>query len=276
MRRIPFNLHLALGCWLLAFCCWLTAADVSAEPDDRQKKQALLDSGAMPDALPNSLWPQQPLPSEEETVHQTLHFIGTSTRQGIDVSHYQGKIDWHKVAMTGEVSYVFIKATEGGTLVDDCYRTNLAGARRAGLKVGIYHFFSPTVPVSQQLANLFSNVNKKEIDLIPIIDVEHRGKLSQKEFNLRLKDFLKQVERHYRARPIIYTGQNFYNKWLSGTFSKYKFMIAKYDTEIPYLVDDVPFVMWQYTATGRINGIRGNVDRSRFMDNYDLSDILLK
>ncbi len=270
MKHIPLHYFFILAFGLMSLCPGVYAAD---EPDKKNQRQ--IDDCPMPDAMPNSLTPQTTLTGGEDGIaHQTLHFL-SSGKQGIDVSHYQGHIDWHKVAMTGEVHYVYIKATEGGTLVDDRYRTNLAGARRAGLHVGVYHFFSPTVPVSQQLANFFSNVNKKEIDLIPIIDVEHRGRLSAKEFNLRLKSFLNQVERHYRVQPIIYTGQNFYNKYLSGAFSKYRYMIAKYDTEIPYLVNDAPFLMWQYTATGRISGIKGNVDRSRFMDNYSISDILM-
>ena len=229
-----------------------------------------------PDALPAALTPQVPLAPDAGTTHQTLHFVGASSRGGIDVSHYQGKIDWKQVARSGEVFYVYVKATEGSGLVDNTFRTNLQGARAAGLRVGIYHFFSPTAPVDQQFSNLKSNVRLDDMDLIPIIDVEHRGKASHADFCARLRKFLGMVERHYGVKPIIYTGQNFYNKYLSGQFSNYRYMIAKYDSEIPYLVDDAPFVMWQYSATGRIAGIRGNVDRSCFMDHYDMNDILIK
>lgn len=254
----------------------------AAQPVRKSKKAEAAQLAQMdddlphPDPLPTPLNPQRPLAPEGGPVHQSLHFRGASNRKGIDVSHYQGKIDWRQVARSGNVTYVYIKATEGASLVDNTYRTNLAGARAAGLKVGIYHFYSPTAAIDQQLRNLTQNVDLRQMDLIPIIDVEHRGKASHADFCSRLRRFLQQVERHYGVQPIIYTGQNFYNKHLSGTFANYRYMIAKYDTEIPYLVDDAPFLMWQYSATGRLAGIRGNVDFSCFMDNYDLNDILLR
>ena len=76
-------------------------------------------------------------------------------------------------------------------------------------------------------------------------------------------------------RPIIYTSRDFYNKYLAGPFTGYMYMIARYHEEVPELVDDAAFVMWQYTQSGRVRGIRGNVDRSCFMDNYGLKDILM-
>jgi len=83
------------------------------------------------------------------------------------------------------------------------------------------------------------------------------------------------VERHYGIQPLIYSGQNFYNKYLTS-FSGYRFMIAKYSSESPILKVEPRFMMWQYSATGRIPGIKGNVDRSCFMDHYDVRDILIK
>lgn len=266
--------------WLLLS---IMATDVwPAPPVKRTRqpvKQALVSNDPdlpQPDPLPPSLVPQVPLAPDHGTVHQSLHFVGASKRRGIDVSHYQGNIDWRQVARSGDVYYVYIKATEGSSLIDNTYRTNLHGARAAGLRVGIYHFYSPTAPIDQQFNNLKANVNLADMDLIPIIDVEHRGKSGHAEFCSRLRKFLSMVERHYGVQPIIYTGQNFYNKYLSGNFSSYRYMIAKYDAEIPNLIDDAPFLMWQYSATGRVPGIKGNVDRSCFMDNYDLNDILLR
>ncbi|MBO4907376.1 MAG: glycosyl hydrolase family 25 [Bacteroidaceae bacterium] len=208
--------------------------------------------------------------------HQHEHHVGLSTDLGIDVSHYQGNINWQEVARSGEVRFVYIKATEGGSLVDNTYRTNLAGAKRAGLKVGVYHFFSPRVPVPDQVRNFTQNVNLRDMDLIPIIDVEHIKGVTKEQLCARLKRFLEQVERHYGVRPILYSYARFYNNYLAQDFSHYKFMIARYHTDIPELVNDVPFVMWQYTNVGRVPGIRGDVDRSRFMDNYGITDILLR
>ena len=229
-----------------------------------------------PDALPASLTPQQPLaddlPLDAEAVRHTVN----QQLQGIDVSHYQGRIDWRQVARSGEVSYVYIKATEGEKLIDDNYRQNLLGARRAGLRVGSYHFFRPNASVQLQFQNFAQTVNIQEQDLIPIIDIESRGKMSLPVFQRNLRQFLDKVERHYGVRPILYTSRDFYNKYLSGPFTNYKYMIARYHPDVPELCDNAAFVMWQYSATGRLPGISHHVDRSCFMDNYTLSDILLK
>lgn len=226
-----------------------------------------------PDLLPQPLRPHRIV--EAITEARRHHINGNEKRFGIDVSHYQGRINWDVVATDPNVSYAYLKATEGAGYLDDTYLYNLREARRTGVKVGCYHFFSPTASVMAQLKNFTSNVDLKGHDLIPIIDVETRGRSSLKDFCARLQTFLAGVEKHYGVKPIIYTSSNFYNKYLAGRFMDYKYMIARYHDEVPELTDDIRFVMWQFTASGRINGIRTAVDRSRFMDDYDLSDILL-
>lgn len=199
----------------------------------------------------------------------------TENRYGIDVSRYQGRIDWQTVKNDKNAGYVYLKATEGASLIDNTYYYNLKEARKAGLKVGCYHFFSPTIDPEVQFNNFSKVVELKEQDLIPIIDVETRGKGSLTSFRSRLTKFLRMVEEHYGIRPIIYTSCNFYNDYLAGGYTDYKYMIARYKDEVPQLTDNIKFVMWQFTANGRIDGIKGPVDRSRFMDDYHLGDILL-
>lgn len=203
------------------------------------------------------------------------HHVSNEERCGIDVSRYQGKIDWQTVKTDKNVCYAYLKATEGTSLVDITYRYNLAEARKAGIKVGCYHFFSPTADPEVQFKNFKDAVKLNEQDLIPIVDVEIIGKGKVSHFCKRLTRFLHLVEKHYGVKPIIYTSSNFYNKYLAGKYTDYKYMIARYADEIPELTDDIRFVMWQFTANGRINGINGPVDRSRFMDDYHLGDILL-
>ena len=159
--------------------------------------------------------------------------------------------------------------------MDDTYITNIQGARKAGLKVGCYHFYRPNVSPQLQFQNMVSVVSLRHQDLIPIIDVEIRGRDLLPYFQQNLRNFLNMVEQHYRVKPILYTSRDFYNKHLSGPFSDYKYMIARYAAEVPDLCDNAPFVMWQYSASGRVPGIRGNVDRSCFIDNYTLKDIML-
>ena len=230
-----------------------------------------------PDALERPLQSERAMSHPQDIVisHRRRHH--TMGKRGIDVSHYQHQINWDAVAEDANVNYVYIKATENVGLVDDMFQANLRGARRAGIPVGCYHFFSPTAAPMAQLKNLTTTVpNLRDHDLVPMIDVEVRGKASPADMRHRLKQFLKGVEEYYGVKPIIYTGQNFYNKYLSGYFDEYLFMIAKYSDGVPELVGNPKFAMWQFSASGRTKGIRGAVDQSCFMDNYSLRDILIK
>ena len=264
----------------------LVSGSLDADAAGRKKKnrrglemeEAELIPMPMPDAPIAPMLPQARVAVETVPGHQ--HEYRRASRRGvgggIDVSHYQGNIDWWEVARSGEVNYVYLKATEGANLVDNTFRINLMGARRAGFKVGIYHFYRPDVSVEAQFANLTSTVALRDMDLLPIIDVEHRGNATLETFRERLMLFARLVEKHYGVRPIIYTSRDFYNKYLAGPFTGYKYMIARYHSDVPELVDNAAFVMWQYTQNGRVRGIRGDVDRSCFMDDYNINDILVK
>lgn len=271
MRRLPLLL-------LITLLCLSTTTDAAKKKKKKKVEVESYDATLpQPDPIMLPLSPQPTLgmvevisEQQQQDDHYANHQLG-----GIDVSHYQGKINWNEVARNANITYVYIKATEGAKLIDDTYLTNLKGARHAGLKVGCYHFYSPTADVRQQFTNFTHTVKLKDHDLIPIIDIEHRGKASLQQFQSRLRLFLRLVEEHYGVRPILYTSRDFYNKYLSGPFTNYKYMIARYHTDIPKLCDNAAFVMWQYSATSHIRGIRGNVDRSCLMDSYTLSDILL-
>ena len=223
--------------------------------------------------------PDQPASHIELVPETMLHHLvlhKASSIYGIDVSHHQGSINWNMVATDPNVSYVYIKATESATYVDDEYQQNLLEARRKGIPVGTYHFFSPKVSGLVQFQNFSSVYDFRQQDLFPVVDVEHRGRISIGRFHSQLKILLEEIEKTYGVRPIIYTGVNFYNKYLAGKYMKYKFFIARYNTEEPpELQDGASVILWQFTPKGAVNGIRGHVDRSCFLDNYSLQDILI-
>lgn len=214
------------------------------------------------------------LPILAVNLHQTER-IQSRYREGIDVSHYQGHIDWDQVAGSAKISYVYLKATEGATYVDDTYARNLNEVRRVGLSVGSYHFYRPNVSWREQLQNLTSIVKLHEQDLVPIIDIEHRGRVSDKQFLRDLKQFVHHVERYYGKKPLLYSYQNFYNKHLKGHFTDYHWMIAKYQESEPILEDGHDYIMWQYTQAGSMPGVKGNVDRSCIMGGFELYQIQL-
>ena len=192
---------------------------------------------------------------------------------GIDLSHYQGEVFWETVGENTKMAYVYLKATEGGDRIDAQYERNIEMAHRHGLKVGSYHFFRPKTPVITQLENFMMQCRPGEQDLIPMIDVETTGGLYNEEFCDSLHAFLDLVEQTYHQSPLIYTFRNFYNRHLIGQINDYKLMIAMYTDEEPELADGRDITMWQYTSHGRIVGVRGNVDKSRFMGNHGLRDI---
>ncbi len=203
------------------------------------------------------------------------HYAGKT--RGIDVSRYQGNINWRNVAFDNHGSYAYIKCTESASLVDPRYYENIREARRAKVLVGSYHFYSPSVSPMTQLLNFTNTMRDIETqDLVPLVDVETRGKCNYKEFIENLRQFLRGIEKRYGVKPMIYTGQNFYNKYLSGRFEDYMFMVARYGDELPSLDGNPKLVIWQYSERGRVAGIRGDVDLSVFVDEYTIKDIMIR
>lgn len=192
---------------------------------------------------------------------------------GIDLSHYQGEVFWETVGQNTKTAYVYLKATEGGDRIDERYEKNIDLAHRYGLKVGSYHFFRPKSPLHLQLQNFMTQCRPGEQDLIPMIDIETTSGLPTDVFCDSLITFLAMVEKAYRQQPLIYTYRNFYNKHLLGKLDDYKLMIAMYTPEEPVLDDRRDITMWQYTSKGRIVGVSGYVDKSRFMGKHGLRDI---
>lgn len=192
---------------------------------------------------------------------------------GIDLSHYQGGVFWEAIGDNSRMAYVYLKATEGGDNIDSKYEENIRLAKAYGVKVGSYHFFRPKKALEEQLRNFRSQCRPEEQELIPMIDVETTGGLSNEEFCDSLLTFLKLVSREYRVKPLVYTGMSFYNKHLLGKLDGYRLMIARYSKDEPQLDDDRDIFAWQYTAKGRINGVNGYIDKSRLMGRHTLREI---
>ena len=192
---------------------------------------------------------------------------------GIDLSHYQGEVFWETVGENTKMAYVYLKATEGGDRIDEMYERNINLAHRYGLKVGSYHFYRPKTEQIKQLENFKTQCLPGEQDLIPMIDIETKQGLRTEEFCDSLMKFLVLVEEAYKQKPLLYTGTNFYNKYLKGKVDDYQLMIAQYTEREPVLADDRDFTLWQYTGKGRIVGVSGYIDKSRFMGKHGLREI---
>lgn len=187
---------------------------------------------------------------------------------GIDVSRYQGKIDWEAVAAINSdgirISFVFIKATEGMQLVDPYFKRNWKATREHGMLRGAYHYFKPHVNGRVQARLFLKTVDFQPGDLLPVVDVEEIGRLSPAELRRRLAQFIEVVEESTGVKPIIYTGLSFYEDYLQGHFETHPFWIAHYYHARPRLKAGLEWHFWQHSDKGTIQGIDHVVDFNVF------------
>ncbi len=195
---------------------------------------------------------------------------------GIDVSHYQGKIDWDRVASyeNNPIKFVYIKATEGSDIKDDCYLRNISLAKEKGFLVGSYHYFTTRSTAEEQFANFKQTVDKEQQDLLPVVDIEECKHWTSDVFHKNLQVFLNEVEAYYGKKPVIYTMISFYNHYLIDKYKDYKIYIAQYGDGHPELRDGNTWNIWQFTRRGRVDGIRGDVDVNAINPGCDHSEIL--
>ncbi len=199
---------------------------------------------------------------------------------GIDVSYYQGKIDWQKVKTMKDddvqVTFAFIKATEGLMIVDPYFQRNWREAPKAGIKVGAYHFFRPKKSGIWQANFFLQNISIEKGDLPPVVDVESLDGVSPEKMRKELNAFIVQIEEKTKVKPIIYSGLKFYKTHLLGYYDDYTFWIAHYHQ--PKLnLESRQYKFWQHSDKARINGINHKVDFNAFNgDSLQFSEILIK
>ena len=180
--------------------------------------------------------------------------------RGVDVSAYQGKIDWKTLAEQG-VFFAFIKATEGSGSVDPNFQYNYAEARGSGLRVGAYHFFSFDSGGETQAENFIRAVGPFEGMLPPVVDVELYGEKkrhppAREDVTEQLALLLEQLENHYGMRPVLYATGRAYELYLAGDYEEYDIWIRNVYFA-PRLKDGKEWTFWQYTDRGRLAGYTG-------------------
>lgn len=182
---------------------------------------------------------------------------------GIDVSRYQQEVNWDTVAAQ-QIDFAFIKATEGQELVDICFDHNWQELKRVDIKRGAYHFFHPTLPPQIQANNFISTVSMDFGDLPPVLDFEVTNGVPKKEIIQHLQTWLDLVEKNYKIRPIIYTNQKLYFKYILNHFSDYPIWVARYNSASPVMLTQNGWKFWQYGNQGHVKGIEGFVDLNVF------------
>ena len=193
----------------------------------------------------------------------------------IDVSHWQGEIDWKKVYDSG-IRYAYIKISQGNSLADDRCRENIRKARAAGIRVGVYHFFTTKCSAEEQFRWFCKLYREEEMDLRPMLDVERNTGWSKEQLQRSVKCFMDACEAKFGYRPVLYSYQIFYNRWLASAFWQETLMLALYrEDRAPVTAGKGHASIWQDSDHGRINGIKGRVDMNKFHRDLDITSLLL-
>lgn len=221
---------------------------------------------------------------------------------GIDISKHQHEIGrhiypihWDKLRITGlgkisskeiegkvnyPVSFIYIKSTEGTTVLNKYYQEDYRQARQHGLAVGTYHFFSTTSPASKQAEYFLKNSRFLKGDIPPVLDVEPSDAKIREMGGIEVlfqavRTWLETVHRRTGKRPILYINQMFVNKYLDlapDIKDNYLVWIARYGEWKP----DIKLSYWQLSPDGSVQGIKGDVDINVFNGYKNEYDAFLK
>lgn len=218
----------------------------------------------------------QPEPTDYSALEQDTTVCGVGpTVKGIDVSYYQGTINWTQVAGDG-VKFAFIRVSDGTGFVDPKFETYWSASRAAGIKHGAYQFFRPGQDPVAQADLLLSKIGGKLAadDLPPVVDVEASDGLSATQIQAKLKIWVDRVKNALGRDPIIYTGFYFWRDSVGAPdYAQTPLWHAQYTTATcPNIAPPwTKWHLWQFTSTGTVAGISGDVDVDRW--NGDLASL---
>jgi lysozyme len=189
---------------------------------------------------------------------------------GTDTSRWQPDIHWGKVQNAG-ISFAFIKATEGGDVLDKSFRENFAKAKAAGIPRGAYHFYYFCTAPEVQAKWYLRHIPKEAGAMPPVLDAEWNhasrtcpGKPSPAKVRNDLSVWLNIVEKATGKRPIIYTTPDFYSDNDMGRFEAHDFWLRSTAAHPSERYPQEKWTFWQYTGTGKIPGIEGRADINVF------------
>lgn len=216
-----------------------------------------------------------PTPTPSPTPSPTPNPFAGMT-EGIDISHWQGAIDWPTVAASGK-RFAYMKASEGTTYVDPTYTLNRQQARAAGLFVGAYHFAQPSLIAGGAIAeadHFIDTATPASGDLLPVLDLEKSNGLAPAVLNAWVQAYVDRIYQRSGARAVIYVSPNFWKTYMVDTrwFADNGYDILWVAHWIAGVAPTVPganwggdgWTFWQYTSDGAVPGITGRVDLNRY------------
>ncbi|OOG80354.1 hypothetical protein B0E41_20825 [Hydrogenophaga sp. A37] len=184
---------------------------------------------------------------------------------GVDLSNWQGgEVNFVQIKQAGK-HFVFVKSSEGATVVDPDHARNVQRARAAGLAVGSYHFYESDDTPQAQFRNFAAQLSLKPGDLPPVVDIERLSKGDAQALAPALQQFLGLLEQQVGVKPILYSGEHFANEYLS-VFADYPLWLAEYNSNAsPQLPKGwTRWTFWQHSQSGSVAGVPGPVDLNRF------------
>lgn len=198
---------------------------------------------------------------------------------GIDVSHYNGNIDWDDVETIfgeHEIHFAFIRATAGKNKVDNKFQRNWTAKKHERIKIGAYHYYRPDENSIEQADNFINTVKLSPGNLPPVLDIEAKPKKqSMVALKQGLKKWLNKVESHYGVKPIIYSGSSYFTAFLKKEFGEYPLWIANYNRTKKPVSDD--WLFWQYSSRGIVKGADDRLDINVFNGNKeDLKTLVIE
>jgi lysozyme len=184
--------------------------------------------------------------------------------RGIDVSSWQGAIDWKRVKAAGVV-FAFARVSDGLDVVDERFAENARKMKAAGVRYGAYQYFRASADAKQQADLLVSALRKaRRFDLPPVLDIETADGQPREKVRAALKRWLKRVENRTGRRPLIYASPSM-SELLDGRFGAWSLWVAHYEVDCPTLPDGWKrWTFWQHSSKGRVAGIAGDVDLDFF------------
>lgn len=183
---------------------------------------------------------------------------------GIDVSHYQGAVNWAEVRGAG-CAFAFAKATESTSIVDPQFAANWRGMKAAGIVRGAYHFFRPEQNAVAQANHFLQTVQLEAGDLPPVIDIELNDGITGGALIAGVGNWIDTVAQATGMTPMIYTATYFWNEYMNDGFGKFPLWLAHYSSAPQPLPRGwANWTFWQYSQSLPIPGVEGNADHNRF------------
>lgn len=190
---------------------------------------------------------------------------------GIDVSRWQGHVDWQRVR-AGGYRFAFIRATIGDDYVDPRFYANWSAAQQAGLLISAYHVVTPNKPADEQLSHFYEVLDDREPDLPLVVDVERRDGQSAATITACVRDCLRIIRERSGRSPIVYTARWYWNQHIlpASTWRDHDLWVASYTSKPVLPRDWQTWHFWQYSERGRVAGVSSaSTDLNWFAGTYD-------